>query len=314
MRYFVAVAETLAFRPRGGSAYDGPAVPESPNRAVGRRTWRDALRAHESARRTHRSRTPFSDRCPQNARVGRCEYASRARECRRHTRGNCASAFLAGAMLTRLPSILRAYGERFSQRHSHTPRDVESRACSSAARGYDRCRVGQLNVPDPDIVSQGAASDPMLAVLPTGHRLEKKRKIALKELTGERLILMSRALAPLLYEQTLAQCMANGYTPLEVVEVQDDMVATLGLVAAGMGVGVAPFPWSAIHMQGLVFRDLTTRFYGEQTLSWQSRSRHADDSSVHCDRDGSALEVMITPTGLAPPGVQDGSPSSNDIR
>lgn len=266
MRYFVAVAEHLHF---GRAAEALITAQPSLSRQIGQLEEELGVRLFDRTNRrvelTEAGRLFLIDarRTLESADAS----MRHARENADGTRGELRIGFIGGAMLTRLPSILRAYGERFPN-VTLIPHAMSSLAHVPALRAGSIDVAWAVNVPDPDIVSQSAASDPMLAVLPSGHRLEKKRKIALKELTGERLILMSRILAPLLYEQTLAQCIANGYTPHEVVEVQDDMVATLGLVAAGLGVGVAPFPWSVIHVQGLVFRDLTTTFYGEQTLSW----------------------------------------------
>jgi DNA-binding transcriptional LysR family regulator len=120
---------------------------------------------------------------------------------------------------------------------------------------------------DPDIVSQIIVSDNLLAALPTDHRLANQRKVTIKSFCGERLIVLSRSSSPQLYESTLTLCLANGYRPIEAIEVPEELAA-LGLVAAGFGIAIAPVPWSAIHIPGLVFRDLATSFNGEQVLSW----------------------------------------------
>jgi DNA-binding transcriptional LysR family regulator len=60
-----------------------------------------------------------------------------AREKRRRTRGELRFGFLGGAMLMRLPAILRAYRERFPN-VSVVPESIQQRDHIPALRGHDR--------------------------------------------------------------------------------------------------------------------------------------------------------------------------------
>jgi DNA-binding transcriptional LysR family regulator len=79
--------------------------------------------------------------------------------------------------------------------------------------------------------------DPMFAVLPAGHPLAKKSRLALKDLAGESWINTDANCACNLL--TLHACQRAGFEP-HVTFQSNDYLAVQGLVAAGVGVALIP--------------------------------------------------------------------------
>jgi DNA-binding transcriptional LysR family regulator len=202
------------------------------------------------------------------------------------TRGELRIAFISGAMLMMLPSILRDYRRRFPN-VTVTPNAMPYPDHVGALRAGIVDVAWTIAPADADIVSQTVTRDGFLAVMPAGHPLSKRSTIDLKMFGAEPLIVLDRSIAPVLYDDTLHLCARAGYRPAEFREVQDEM-SVLGLVAAGFGVALAPYPWSAIHMRGIVFRDLTEKFYIDEALSW-----HRDrDTPIVRSFVETALEIL----------------------
>jgi DNA-binding transcriptional LysR family regulator len=266
MRYFVAVAEHLHF---GHAAEALVTAQPSLSRQIAQ--LEDELGATLFERTNRRVELTDAGRLflVDARRTLQAADASirHARENAEGTRGELRIGFLAGAMLMRLPAILRAYRERFPNVNV-LPESLPHLEHVHALRAGTIDVAWTVAAADPDIASQIVASDGFLTALPTEHRLAKQRKVTIKSFAGERLITLSRSAAPQFYEATLALCTAHGYRPVEIIEVREEMSA-LGLVAAGFGIAIAPVPWSAIHMPGLVFRDLATNFNAEQVISWR---------------------------------------------
>ena len=114
-----------------------------------------------------------------------------------------------------------------------------------------RLRSGQLDVaivvlperadqPDPAVFSsQLLVEEPMLAALPSGHRLARRQSVELAALRRERWVLPSAERFPEFRVEVDELLAAAGIVPAHVVELSDD-IAAARLVAAGIGVGLAP--------------------------------------------------------------------------
>jgi DNA-binding transcriptional LysR family regulator len=84
-------------------------------------------------------------------------------------------------------------------------------------------------------------------VVPEGHRLAGSRPFALKDLEHESFVAYARRYAPGFYDRWVQIFTAAGFSP-NVVQETGEMETMLALVAAGVGVAIAP--------QGLVRRQL----------------------------------------------------------
>ena len=73
---------------------------------------------------------------------------------------------------------------------------------------------------------------------------------------SEPFVLYRRLAGPGLYDTILAACRAAGFIPV-VAQEAPRLPATLGLVAAGIGISIVPRSMSRIGMDDVVFRTLS---------------------------------------------------------
>ena len=107
----------------------------------------------------------------------------------------------------------------------------------------------------------------MLVALPAGHHLAietmtKKTKsgakmnpISLVDLADEPFVLYRRASGPGLYDTIMGACRTAGFLP-RIEQEAPRIVATLNLVAAGLGVTIVPESLSAMHLDGVAYRPI----------------------------------------------------------
>lgn len=108
-----------------------------------------------------------------------------------------------------------------------------------------------------EIAVHALLQEPMLAALPAGHRLTagEDASLPLAELAGETFILYRRPLGPGLYDGIIAACGRAGFSP-RIGQEAPRMLATLSLVAAGLGVTLVPQSMRRLHPEGIAYRAL----------------------------------------------------------
>jgi molybdate transport repressor ModE-like protein len=115
--------------------------------------------------------------------------------------------------------------------------------------------VDQPPGPDP-VAAHRLFEDPMLAVLPGGHRLARRRTLRLEELAGEPWVLGG---GPGCTDRAtiLRACHTAGFEPRVTLDFPtDDYNATQGMVAAGAGVTLLPRLALAVPRDDLAVRPL----------------------------------------------------------
>jgi DNA-binding transcriptional LysR family regulator len=109
---------------------------------------------------------------------------------------------------------------------------------------------------DDQVEAHRLFEDPMLAVLPGGHRLARRRTLRLDDLAGEPWVLGG---GPGCSDRAtiLRACHAAGFEPRVTVDFPtDDYHATQGMVAAGAGVTLLPRLALAVPRDDLALRPL----------------------------------------------------------
>jgi DNA-binding transcriptional LysR family regulator len=110
--------------------------------------------------------------------------------------------------------------------------------------------------PAADLTIRSVLEEEMVAVLPAGHRLAASTttaRLPLIALESETFILYRRPLGPGLYDAIIAACQRAGYSP-RIGQEAPRMLATLSLVAAGLGITLIPASMQRIGMEGLAYR------------------------------------------------------------
>jgi DNA-binding transcriptional LysR family regulator len=108
-----------------------------------------------------------------------------------------------------------------------------------------------------ELAVHSVLKEEMVAALPAGHSLAGAARIRLPlaALEPETFILYRRPLGPGLYDAIIAACQRAGYSP-RIGQEAPRMLATLSLVAAGLGVTLIPASMQRMGMDGVAYRPL----------------------------------------------------------
>ena len=109
-----------------------------------------------------------------------------------------------------------------------------------------------------EVAVHSVLKEEMVVALPAGHRLAagaSPARLPLAALEPEIFILYRRPLGPGLYDAIIAACQRAGYSP-RIGQEAPRMLATLSLVAAGLGVTLIPASMQRMGMEGVVYRPL----------------------------------------------------------
>lgn len=102
--------------------------------------------------------------------------------------------------------------------------------------------------------------EPFVAVLPAHHKLAGKSAISPAELKEEPFVLFARRMGALAYDRTVACCEAEGFRP-NFVQDAPQWPTVLRLIAAGLGVSLAPACVARITTPGVIFKRVRSRHW-----------------------------------------------------
>ena len=174
-----------------------------------------------------------------------------------------------------IPAIIREF-------RMHYPDVMLFPAASSTSLLVARLRAGQIDAAflrPPVGDSEGLAlerlvDEPTVLVLPSGHSLGGRISAPLSALAEETFVLFPRELNPGYYNSIIAACIRSGFTP-KLGQEAPQIVATIPLVAAGLGVSVVPQSITRIHPDGVVYLSID----GDAPRALISLARRRDDRS-----------------------------------
>jgi DNA-binding transcriptional LysR family regulator len=182
------------------------------------------------------------------------------------TRGQLRIAFVSGAMMMKLPAVLREYRRRYPNVEV-VPHAMAYPEHVAALRDGTIDIAWSIAIPAPDIASQLVRRDAFLVALPDDHRLLAHDEINPKELRGESLVVIARSVSPVLYDDAMERCLAGGFRPVMIHEAFEEE-SVLGLVAGGFGNAIVPVAWSRIGVPGVAFRPTITQGTLDESLIW----------------------------------------------
>lgn len=119
-----------------------------------------------------------------------------------------------------------------------------------------RIDVGFLNLPvnDSSLAIETVKKSPMWVAVPKGHPLARRTRIPLKALADQRFILFNRRGSPGLHDLITAMCRNAGFS-LNVVHEVDNVIASLTLVTAGLGLAFCSSSMQKLWPE-IIFRPL----------------------------------------------------------
>jgi DNA-binding transcriptional LysR family regulator len=258
MRYFLSVADTLHF----GRAAEKLGVAQ-PNLSLQIKKIENALGYPLFERNTRGVRlTPVGAYLAKRVEVlqGNFEETVRtAQQIGRGEEGSLSIGFSGSAMYSRLPLAL----ERFRRNH---PKVIVQLREMYAPDQIPLLLDGTLDVsfirdgmPARGLSKKPLMREPFYAVFPQSHPKAKDQgPLWPRELREEQFVLFSPRIARLAFHRTMEVFQADGFTP-EIVLEAPQWVTVVSLVAAGMGVSIAPACVSKLNIPGVVFRALRSK-------------------------------------------------------
>lgn len=118
--------------------------------------------------------------------------------------------------------------------------------------------VGLLRPPinDPTLATRVISRDPLVAALPAGHRLARRRRLPLSSLADEPFVLYTRSFGPSVQDAIIGHCLAAGFSP-RVIQEAADVQTIVSLVAAGLGVSLLISPTPPTSQEAVVYRPIS---------------------------------------------------------
>lgn len=254
LRYFLAVAETLHFsRAAQRLGIAQPPLSQQIRRLeqiVGHRLFdrntrgvRLTLAGQLLAERARGTIDKVHDDLAQVRRLGRGEE------------GTLTVGFSGSVMFTHLPAAIEAYRRRYPKVELRLRESVTSAQISALLDGTLDVAFLRDGDPTDGIRMTTVLEEPYVAVLPEAHALVRKRSLRVADLRGHPFIFFSRRMGPLAFDRTMACCEKHGFRP-NIVQEAPQWPTLVRLVAAGLGISLAPACLATVALPGAVYRDV----------------------------------------------------------
>jgi len=204
--------------------------------------------------------------------------------------------FSGSVMFTALPKAIGSYRRmcpnvELRLRELVTAEQIPALLEGNLAIGF--LRDGE---PRDGLLLESILREPYIAVLPSPHKLGRKKSLSPIDLKDEPFVLFARKMGNLAFDRTVACCEAAGFRP-NIVQDAPQWPTVLRLVAAGLGVSLAPACVGNLMMPGVSYRKLRSRH-------WSSV-----DIGMRCDLENPAAEVFLQ---IVRPVLKQGNSSVSD--
>jgi DNA-binding transcriptional LysR family regulator len=153
------------------------------------------------------------------------------------------------------PNVIRGFGKR----HPHVEVELHSLASAEQISALEEGRI-DVGILRPPVHSQALMTESLLAerlvvAFPRGHRFAHHDRVPWRELAHEAYVLLSRRRAPS-FDTVVSQACTEAGLTLSVRYEVDHPQAVLALVAAGLGVSLAPATFGPLKTAGIAYRGL----------------------------------------------------------
>jgi DNA-binding transcriptional LysR family regulator len=194
-------------------------------------------------------------------------------------RGRISIGVLPSAAARLLPTFLAEF------RHRYPGVEMVLREENVSSEFEDLVHEGELDLAiirlprrRPDLEARRLIREPMVLVVPPGHRLGGRRSVVLAELAPEPFVVMKDGYG--LRELLVTMCEASGFQPRVAVETSQ-LGSVLGLVLAGLGVTVLPRMAAEPAVKRIRIRD--PHAFRELGVVWRQGQPLAPATSVFLD-------------------------------
>jgi len=275
LRYFVAVAEELHFRRAAERLHISQPPLSQQIRAL-----EDELGFALLIRTRRRVQlTPAGEAFLRDARalLGELDGAvATARRIDAGQTGRLRIGFVGSALLSIVPGTV----ERFRASRPGVAIELRERSTVDQLRAVAAgvIDVGLVRPPiddDGGLRAQTVLRERTVAALPAGHPLAALGRVPLRRLADEPLVLFPRDQAPGFHDLLIGALADTGAGP-RVLQYAPEMLTIIGLVAAGIGVSLAPASVARLALDGVAYRPVE----GAPSSDLVAITRAADPSSL----------------------------------
>ena len=100
--------------------------------------------------------------------------------------------------------------------------------------------------------------DRLMVALPGDHPLASRTRISLASLANEPLVMFSRKVSPVYFDNLIATCRASGFSPRVLHEVRS-VASQIAFVSYGQGIALVPAALKKLAPDNVVFRPLSQK-------------------------------------------------------
>lgn len=256
LRYFVAVAEELHFRRAAARLHIS-----QPPLSQQIRQLEEELGYPLLARTRRRVElTPAGEAFLRDARALLSELDGAVEAARRIDAGQSGRLrvnFVGSALLSIVPGIV----QRFRAARPSVEIELHERSTVEQMRavGAGAVDIGLVRPPIedvPELRTETVLQERTVAALPTGHELASLRRIPVRRLGSQPLVMFPRSQAPGFHDLLMSSMSAPGTHP-QVVQYAPEMLTIIGLVATGIGVSLVPASVTRLTLEGVTYRPVT---------------------------------------------------------
>jgi DNA-binding transcriptional LysR family regulator len=139
-----------------------------------------------------------------------------------------------------VPSLVRRFRESspevvFSLRNILTTDQIQMLSAGSLDIGFLRLPIGE----HPELEVVEVHREPFVVVTPLSHKLAKRKRVALHELSGQDFVMYERSYAPGFHDLIFGMLRDAGVIP-NVCQTAGQMPTLISLVDSGMGISILP--------------------------------------------------------------------------
>ena len=168
-----------------------------------------------------------------------------------------------GAISTAMFDVLPALIEQLKSDHPHlsvSVREIDSVEAVPALEAGDIdlafARLdGDLGT---SIKSLPLLEDRLVVAMPNDHPLASRSRISLASLANEPLVMFSRKVSPVYFDNLIATCRASGFSPRVLHEVRS-VASQIAFVSYGQGIALVPASLKKLAPANVVFRPLSKK-------------------------------------------------------
>jgi DNA-binding transcriptional LysR family regulator len=158
-------------------------------------------------------------------------------------------------MFTRLPFVIERYRRLYPKVELHLQELVTAEQMCALKEGALDLGFLRDGEPDSAVTIEPLVSERFVAILPKQHPLAARTSLRPADLREEPFVFYARKMGPLAFDRMIACCEADGFRP-RIVQDTPQWPTAVRLIAAGLGVSIAPACVSSLAMPNVVYKRL----------------------------------------------------------